>query len=178
MRIPALLLLLCFAAVPPLFAGQEIIIPAEQATESTEETQIPQTTAEQPQPVREKPAVPVISREGLQRDVAQTPNTPGSGRALTEIVISLAIVILVIIILAWGFKKLTLRLPGSRQIKVICSLPLGTKERLLVIEIQGKQRVLGVTPHNVNFLFELENPLPEEKLASDFHTQLQSFLKK
>ena len=47
-----------------------------------------------------------------------------------------------------------------------------------MIEIQGKQRVIGVTPHSVNFLFDLENPLPEEKLASDFHTQLQSFLKK
>jgi|GEM_PF-1368517 len=100
------------------------------------------------------------------------------GMALGKIVISLALVILLVLGLGWLFKKLSLRLPGNRQIKIISALPLGQRERILVIEIQGKQRVIGVTPQSINLLFELENPLPEEKLASDFHTQLQSFLKK
>lgn len=101
-----------------------------------------------------------------------------SGLALGKIVISLALVLLLVVGLGWLFKKMALRLPGSRHIKVICTMPLGQRERILVIEIQGKQRVIGVTAQNINLLFELENPLPEEKLASDFHTQLQSFLKK
>lgn len=103
---------------------------------------------------------------------------PGAGISLGKMALSLLIVVLVVLALGWTFKKLTLRLPGSKHIKIISSLPLGPKERLLVVEIQGKQRVLGVTPQQINMLFELENPLPEEKLASDFHTQLQSFLKK
>ncbi|MDX1677861.1 flagellar biosynthetic protein FliO [Arsukibacterium sp.] len=103
---------------------------------------------------------------------------PGPGISLAKIAISLAAVVLLVVALGWLFKKLTLRLPGSQHVKVICSVPLGQRERLLVIEIQGKQRVLGVTPHSINMLFELENSLPETKLASDFHTQLQSFLKK
>lgn len=102
----------------------------------------------------------------------------GAGISLGKMALSLLIVVLVVLALGWTFKKLTLRLPGSKHIKIISSLPLGPKERLLVVEIQGKQRVLGVTPQQINMLFELENPLPEEKLASDFHTQLQSFLKK
>ncbi len=104
----------------------------------------------------------------------QSANLPG----LTQIVISLALVIVAIVLLALLYKKLQLKMPGSKHFKVIATLPVGQKERLLVIEIQGKQRVIGVTPHSVNFLFELENSLPDEKLASDFHTQLQSFLKK
>lgn len=104
----------------------------------------------------------------------QSANLPG----LTQIVISLALVIVAIVVLALLYKKLQLKMPGSKHFKVVATLPIGQKERLLVIEIQGKQRVIGVTPHSVNFLFELENSLPEEKLASDFHTQLQSFLKK
>ena len=106
----------------------------------------------------------------------QTASLPGLG----QIVISLALVVAAIVLLAFLYKKLQLKMPGSKHFKVIATLPVGQKERLLVIEIQGKQRVIGVTPHSVNFLFELENslPLPEEKLASDFHTQLQSFLKK
>ncbi|NRQ42288.1 flagellar biosynthetic protein FliO [Rheinheimera sp. YQF-2] len=103
---------------------------------------------------------------------------PSAGLGLGKMALSLAIVVAIVIALGWAFKKLTLRMPGSRHIKIISSMPLGPKERLLVIEMQGKQRVLGVTANSINLLFELENSLPEEKLASDFHTQLQSLLKK
>lgn len=103
---------------------------------------------------------------------------PTAGIGLGKMALSLLLVVAIVIALGWAFKKLTLRLPGSKHIKIISSMPLGPKERLLVIEMQGKQRVLGVTAHSINLLFELENSLPEEKLASDFHTQLQSFLKK
>lgn len=104
----------------------------------------------------------------------QSANLPGLG----QIVISLALVLGAILVLALLYKKLQLKMPGSKHFKVIATLPVGQKERVLIIEIQGKQRAIGVTPNSVNFLFDLETPLPEEKLASDFHTQLQSFLKK
>lgn len=121
----------------------------------------------------------VATQSAAQADVATQPlrqsaNLPGLG----QIVISLALVVGAIVVLALLYKKLQLKMPGSKHFKVVATLPVGQKERILVIEIQGKQRVIGVTPNSVNFLFDLENPLPEEKLASDFHTQLQSFLKK
>lgn len=119
---------------------------------------------------------PAVTRDSILNPTSAA--SANSAMSLSKIVISLALVILLVLGLGWMFKKLSLRLPGNRQIKVICALPLGQRERILVIEIQGKQRVIGVTPHSINLLFELENPLPEEKLASDFHTQLQSFLKK
>jgi flagellar protein FliO/FliZ len=117
------------------------------------------------------PATPVLKADN-------TAVRPAAGLGLGKMALSLAIVVAIVILLGWAFKKLTLRLPGSRHIKIISTMPLGPKERLLVIEIQGKQRVLGVTAQSINLLFELENSLPEEKLASDFHTQLQSLLKK
>jgi flagellar protein FliO/FliZ len=115
-------------------------------------------------------------KAALKADTA--PERPSTGLGLGKMALSLSLVVAIVIALGWAFKKLTLRLPGSRHIKIISTMPLGPKERLLVIEVQGKQRVLGVTAQSINLLFELENPLPEEKLASDFHTQLQSFLKK
>lgn len=99
---------------------------------------------------------------------------PGVG----QIVISLALVIGLVLLLAFFYKKMQLKLPGNKHFRIVATLNIGQRERLLVIEMQGKQRVLGVTAQQINFLFELETPLPEEKLASDFHTQLQSFLKK
>jgi flagellar protein FliO/FliZ len=119
-------------------------------------------------------SIPALSAKAQAGDGER----PAAGLGLGKMALSLAIVVAIVIALGWAFKKLTLRLPGSRHIKIISSMPLGPKERLLVIEMQGKQRVLGVTAHSINLLFELENSLPEEKLASDFHTQLQSLLKK
>ncbi len=112
----------------------------------------------------------------LSQPAGLTPSTnvPGLG----EVVISLALVVGAIFALAFLYKKMQLKMPGNRHFKIVATLAVGPKERILVIELQGKQRVIGVTSHSVNFLFELENPLPEEKLASDFHSQLQSFLKK
>lgn len=170
-KIFAALLLLCsvMALSPAAFATPEVVS-AGSATpvESSETT----TTNEVPVPAKSQPVA-------VSRDNVLNPGTDNnSAMTLTKIVISLALVILLVLGLGWMFKKLSLRMPGNRQIKVICALPLGQRERILVIEIQGKQRVIGVTPQSINLLFELENPLPEEKLASDFHTQLQSFLKK
>lgn len=111
----------------------------------------------------------------VTKEAAKVPAAlPGVG----QIVISLALVVGLVIFLAFLYKKMQLRMPGSKHFRVVATINIGTRERLLVIEMQGKQRVLGVTANSVNFLFELETPLTEEKLASDFHTQLQSFLKK
>jgi flagellar protein FliO/FliZ len=123
------------------------------------------------------------SFEGIAQQTAtavakETAKVPAAIPGIGQIVISLALVIGLVLLLAFFYKKMQLKMPGSKHFKVVATLNVGARERLLVIEIQGKQRVLGVTANNVNFLFELETPLTEEKLASDFHTQLQSFLKK
>lgn len=124
-------------------------------------------------------AADIPNNKALVTTLAEKPSQrASSGLSLSKMAISLAIVVLIVLVLGWLFKKLTLRLPGGKHIKIISTTSLGPKEKLLVIEMQGKQRVLGVTANSINLLFELENPLPEEKLASDFHTQLQSFLKK
>ncbi len=123
--------------------------------------------------VAEQPAVGAAATTAKEVNKTSA-NLPGVG----QIVISLALVVGLVLILAFAYKKMQLRLPGAKHFRIVSTLSVGTRERILVIEIQGKQRVIGVTPNNVNFLFELETPLPEEKLASDFHTQLQSFLKK
>lgn len=161
---------LLLAATEPAATTEQT---AMQLAQHISPNRAPELTPQQSQ--AESVPAPAIARDGVLNPGSDQSN---STLVLGKIVISLALVILLVLGLGWLFKKLTLRLPGNRQIKVICAMPLGQRERILVIEIQGKQRVIGVTPHSINLLFELENPLPEEKLASDFHTQLQSFLKK
>lgn len=157
-------------------------VPKTGAETQPDPAKTPETDNE-PETANERVPVTVPKPEprqslAFQRQEPASERSSNSGLSLGKIAISLAAVLLLVVVLGWIFKKLTLRLPGSQHVKVICSVPIGQRERLLVIEIQGKQRVLGVTPQSINMLFELENSLPETKLASDFHTQLQSFLKK
>ena len=119
-----------------------------------------------------------LAQETATAVVKETARNPAAIPGVGQIVISLALVIGLVVLLAFFYKKMQLKMPGSKHFRVVATLNVGPRERLLVIEMQGKQRVIGVTAQNVNFLFELETPLIEEKLASDFHTQLQSFLKK
>ncbi|GAB58402.1 flagellar biosynthetic protein FliO [Rheinheimera nanhaiensis] len=190
----SVLLLLC----APLYgwAQQDTAVPeaAEQAQPPAHSQTPPPAAALQPEAqqsdaeanpavaktpeTEQQPAVKTAASEMAKPGALQSTERPTAGIGLGKMALSLLLVVAIVIALGWTFKKLTLRLPGSKHIKIISSMPLGPKERLLVIEMQGKQRVLGVTAHSINLLFELENSLPEEKLASDFHTQLQSFLKK
>ena len=98
---------------------------------------------------------------------------PGVG----QVVISLALVIGLVLMLAAIYRKVQLKLPGSQHFKIVSSVSVGPKERILVIEIQGKQRVIGVTPHSVNFLFDLDSPLPTEKFGIRFSYTAADLLK-
>ncbi len=91
---------------------------------------------------------------------------------MVSMFLSLFIVIFLIFGMAWLYKKTVLRMPGSDAIKVITSLQLGTKERLLVVEINGKQHVLGVTSQQINYLVALDEPVEMPDMSGDFKTQL------
>jgi flagellar protein FliO/FliZ len=99
----------------------------------------------------------------------------GLSTELISVGLSLMLVVLVIIGLAFVVKKLNPNVGNSRDFKVIRSLPLGTKERLMVIEIDNKQHLLGVTPHSINYLHQLEQPLEEAQVPA-FAKELSRFL--
>lgn len=147
------------AAVPPAADSSQSPVSTDKEPAGADKTAVPATAVNQAAKAAEQPRANAL---------------PGVG----QIVISLALVVGLVLLLAFFYKKMQLKLPGNKHFRIVATLNIGQRERLLVIEMQGKQRVLGVTAQQINFLFDLETPLPEEKLASDFHTQLQSFLKK
>ncbi len=112
---------------------------------------------------------------------AAAPTAQGNGmNAMTIMNVfgSLIIVLGLLFGLAWLYKKLAIKLPGSSHIKIISSVMLGPRERILVIEVQGKQKVLGVTSHQINMLFELDQPLVDDVAAPDWRAQFQTLLQK
>ena len=66
------------------------------------------------------------------------------------------------LLLALGQLLRRLKLPalgGNRQLKVVSSLALGTKEKLVVVQVGKEQVLLGITPQNISHLGKLEQPL-------------------
>lgn len=123
---------------------------------------------------------PLLS-EATQTAAAVSPSAAGNGmNAMTIMNVfgSLMLVLALLFGLAWLYKKLAIKLPGSSHVKVITSVMLGPRERLLVIEVQGKQRVLGVTANQITMLFELDQPLVEDVTTTDWRTQFQTLLQK
>lgn len=76
-------------------------------------------------------------------------------------VLALLAVLALIVGLGWLLK----RMPGSgfrpaEGLRVVASLNVGAKERVVVVEVNGEQLLLGVTAGGIRTLHQLPAPLP------------------
>ncbi len=88
-----------------------------------------------------------------------TASNPPSPSSYLSVITSLFLVIAVMLVLAILYKRMNLGFAGSHAIKVITALPIGTKERIMVIEVNGQQHLIGVTPQQINHLISLDEPI-------------------
>ncbi|GAA4496625.1 flagellar biosynthetic protein FliO [Pseudaeromonas paramecii] len=103
-----------------------------------------------------------------------SPGVLGTG-GLASWLLSCALVIGLILALGWLLKKtrLNTRLTGS-GLKVVASLALGYKERLLVVQVGQQQLLIGATPQQISLLCQLDEPLAPN---APFAQQLRKVLK-
>src|SRR5690625_5038075 len=83
---------------------------------------------------------------------------------LLKISISLGLVVILILGLALLARKMgfgTNRNPNS--LRILQRLRLGPRMQLMVIENQGKQLLIGVTPHHISLLDTPEQPIQKAK---------------
>jgi len=85
-------------------------------------------------------------------------------------VISALMALVGVIGLIFGLAWLLRRLPGTGVrtgdgLRVVAGVSLGSKERALVVDVNGQQLLLGVTPAAISLLHTLEQPLPESAPA-------------
>ena len=66
---------------------------------------------------------------------------------------------------------------GAWPALVISALPLGNREKLLVVKVGEQQVLLGMTPTNINLLCQLETPLAEPAATMPFAAQLAKLMK-
>jgi flagellar protein FliO/FliZ len=77
----------------------------------------------------------------------------------TSMIVSLLLVLLAIVIAAWLLKKLQVGGRTVNGLKVVTSLNLGSKERLVVVQVGEKQLLLGITGQQINLLDTLDEPI-------------------
>ena len=81
--------------------------------------------------------------------------SPIGGADIGATLLALIVVLAVIIGLAMIAKRFNLRIQSNADMKVLSAMSLGTKQRLIIVEVAGKKLLLGVTAERIECLREL-----------------------
>ncbi|MFK7890286.1 MAG: flagellar biosynthetic protein FliO [Granulosicoccus sp.] len=115
--------------------------------------------------------------------MAQESPNPGLSPGMT--LLKLATGLLVVLLVFWVFARVMRQLHGPhghahKALRVIASLGLGQRERIVVIQVGDEQLVLGVTANQINTLHVLQGVLDQntELHAESFREKLSAALKR
>lgn len=114
---------------------------------------------------------------------AEAPSEPavGGGAHLLNVALGLVLIVVLILALAWVLRRFGQGGVFSNQkaIKIVAAMPMGTRERLLVVDVGGQQLLLGVTAREINTLHVFDTPVidPDQPAQqSDFGRKLMAVL--
>lgn len=101
--------------------------------------------------------------------------------AWLKAILGLVAVVVLIFVIAFLVKRFSgLSVGGQQQMRIISAMPVGTRERIALIEVADKQLLVGITQHNINLLHTFDEPVinNNDKTGADFSSRLQSILSK
>lgn len=111
--------------------------------------------------------------------VAAAPK-PNPGANLMSVMFGLLVIVALIFALAWLVRKMGQGgLTNNSTIKIVAAMPLGTRERLVVIDVAGQQLLLGITATQINTLHVFPEPVidrPDNSSQSEFGKKLLAIL--
>ena len=122
--------------------------------------------------------LPTLASAQTQVTAATSPSLGGS---VAQMLLGLAVVIALLIGSLWLLKRLTgTRNGNTNLVRVISSTALGTRERVVVVEIGQNWLVLGVTPSTVTTLSEMPRQAlpPQDHASADVPKWLKKMLDK
>jgi len=97
----------------------------------------------------------------LEKNKTLTPT-----ESLLPMLTGLLAILAVIFVLAFVFKRFSNFGLASKNIKVIESQVIGNKEKLMIVQVQQQQFLIGVTGHTISQLGELDQPVLESKAVA------------
>lgn len=107
------------------------------------------------------------------------PVLPDTTDQLIHVTLALALVVGLIYGAAWLIKRSKGFAPSTGiPMKTLSVLPMGVKEKIILVEVGGKQILLGMTPSNINTLATFDEPIVDPTLTSEntFSARLKDML--
>lgn len=104
-----------------------------------------------------------------------------SSTHLASVAAGLVLIVALILALGWFLRRFNQGgLFNNSSIKIIATLPLGTRERLAVVDVGGQQLLLGITATQINTLHVFDEPViaagDSSSASSDFGKKLMAIL--
>ena len=112
-----------------------------------------------------------VVTDSLKKTASNTPV-----ESLGPMLLGLIGILAIIFLLAGLLKKFTSFNLSSSQIKVLECQRIGAKEKLIVVNVQNKHLLLGVTPQNISHLCDLDNPPESKPSGISFDNLMKQFL--
>lgn len=106
----------------------------------------------------------------------------GSGGHLLSVTLGLLLIVGLIFGLSWFVKRFgSGSFAGNAHLKIIATMPLGTRERIVLIDAGGQQLLLGITPTHINTLHTFATPVVtgnDDVNTSEFGRKLMAILQR
>jgi len=81
----------------------------------------------------------------------------GDTQLLVQSIGSLLLVLAILLAMLFAARWLMQRRPqGGRRLRFVEAMALGSRDKILLIEVDGKSLLLGTTAHNIRLLTELD----------------------
>lgn len=107
---------------------------------------------------------------------------PLAGGRVVEIFLGLFAVLIFIGVVAWLVRRMPgLTRSGDGSMRVVSGIPVGQRERIILVEVGDEQLVVGVAPGRVELLHHLKEPVssaPQGAAGNDFAHRLQERLQR
>ena len=168
---------LVVATASPSLSENELVTSVKVSTESTEKKEVTNTELVNTPPLVIQENSNTNSNTNSEEVVETVPEVgKHAGTNMDPLTLIVALIMVLALILACAFilKRFQPHQSEYKGLKIITSLSLGAKERLMVVQVGDKQQLLGVTAQQITLLDTLDEPL---KVSVPMATELgQSFV--
>ena len=113
-------------------------------------------------------------------NLAAAPLEPISSPYLLKLTGGLILIVALILLLAWRVKKFN---PNQKSptglIKIIAGLSIGTRDRIVLLQIGEEQILVGLTPGRIEKLHTLAQPLEvpgEQRVTGSFASKINRLM--
>ena len=89
---------------------------------------------------------------------------PLSGTNVIQMIVGLLFVLILVFAIAWLLRRVGgVSLTGGGALKVISGMSMGSRDRVVLLQVGEEQLLLGVSPGRVQTLHVLEKPIKVEQ---------------